>query len=116
MIVSAATGEIGHHRDRDLLRIGRHALGRDAVIASKNDDRHARRARPLGLLKAGKLAGEMLQPAERTRRLGQLRLTRQRGFALRGGDALALLVDPLWEHVVLPGLWPISCHWLRLRM
>ena len=74
------------------------------MIAGKDDDRDARRARPLGLLQAGEFAGEVLEPAQRTGRLCQLSLARQRRIAMRDRDFRTFLSDPFGIHAVLPCL------------
>lgn len=80
------------------MRIGRDTLRDDAVIAGEDDDRHKRGARLLGRLQAGKLDRKLLEPAERTGRLCQLRLPRDCRLAMDRGDLGALLVDPFGEH------------------
>ena len=73
----AAGGEIGDHRLGDRGRIGRDALGDDAVIAGEDGDQ--RRVDVGGAaLPAGEPFGDVLQPAERTGGLGQLGLPRPR--------------------------------------
>ena len=103
----AAGGEIGHHGDGDGLRIGRHALRDDAVVAGEDDDRHARGTRLLGRLQAGKLDRELLEPAERAGRLRQLRLPRNRGVAMDCGEPGTVLGHPFGKH---------AAQRLRLRM
>ena len=93
----ASGGEIRHHRDRHLLRIGGDTLGGNAVIAGKDDDRHAFSARPIGVLQARELDRKRLEPAERTRRLGELVLACSRRIAMGGRDRRAWLSRPIEE-------------------
>ena len=70
--------EICHHLRRHLGRIGGNTLSGDAVVAGKNKNLtlvEGRRVTPLPGCKPGH---EFLEPAERARRLGQLRLARRR--------------------------------------
>ena len=73
----AAGGEIGDHRLGDRGRIGRDAVGDDAVIAGEDGDQR-RIDMGRAALPAGEPFGDVLQPAERADGLGQLGLPRAR--------------------------------------
>ncbi len=90
----ASGGEIRHHRDGDFLRIGGDTLSGNAVVAGKDDDRHAFSARAIGVLQARELDRKRLEPAERTPRLGELVLACSRRIAMRSRDRRARLIDP----------------------
>ena len=96
----APRGEIRHHRDRHLLRIGRDALRSDAVVAGEDDDRRTIGARLFGVLQAREINSERLQPAERAGRLGELALARRRRLAMDRRDGRTWLGDPIGKHAL----------------
>src|SRR3546814_6457048 len=69
----AALPEIGHHLGRNLGRKGRDAARRHAVVAGENQDMQVFKLRFRPLLPGRQMKDAVLQPAERARRLGQLR-------------------------------------------
>ena len=70
----AAFGEVGYHLRRHFARKGGDALVGDAVIAGKDRDHRVVKGR-LGLaLPARQPLDQLFHPAERARRLGQLRI------------------------------------------
>ena len=70
----AAVQEVLHHLLGDFRRIGRDAAPGDAMRAGEDGDPRPLDARLGAALPAGQPFGELLQPAERARRLGQLGL------------------------------------------
>ena len=70
----AAGQEVLHHLLRHFRGIGRDAARGDAVIAGEDGDARALDARLGAALPGGQPFGDLLQPAERARRLGQLGL------------------------------------------
>ena len=79
--------EICDHLPGDLGRIGADTESGDAMVPGEDDRVASVDPRPFGALPAGDEAGDILEPAERARRLGELALAGARsGF---GG-----LVDP----------------------
>ncbi len=70
----AAGREIRHHRLRDRRRIGGDALRDDAMIAGEDRDQRMIDMRAGRSLPARQPFGDLLEPPERARGLGQLRL------------------------------------------
>ncbi len=83
----APGGEILHHGARHRGRIGRDALGGDAVVGGENRHQRAIERRRGLTLPGREERDDVLQLAERALRLGQLRLAR----ADRGGGAFRAL-------------------------
>ena len=97
----ASGGEVRHHRNGHLLRIGGDALCGNAVIASEYDDRHAVGARTIGVLQTCERDREPFEPAQRAGRLRELILARPRRLTVHRRDGRALLIDPIWKHASL---------------
>ena len=82
----AACGEVLQHRAGHGGRIGRDALRDDAVVAGEDGDLRAVDRRHRLVLPGREKGDELVEPAERSRRLRQLRLARAHrvGGAIRG--------------------------------
>ena len=91
--------EILQHLARHRLRIGRNALGDDAVIAGEDADQRPVDPRRRLALPGGEPFGDLLEPAEAAGRLGQILVAGAHGVggghigAGHAGDQLADIVE-----------------------
>ena len=79
----ASGAKIVHHGARDRGRIGRHAFFHDTMIAGEHRDERPVDRRLRLPLPSGQEPGDFLEPPERPRRFGQLRLARADSVARR---------------------------------